>query len=242
MSVEIIQGDALALPLDDASVDLIVTSPPYSDADLVQFLCPQEALLQSGCHIWVPLRGMPSGRPDRQVRRGDEHLTRACPDMRHVALTNRLKDGSVVLAQPSRGFSHGHHGLTFHYVRNVPPAPTTLLIDLRDHKSVLRLHPLDAEVGQQRGEDRAARSRMYRPYVKRPASAGSRVAHHARAAEHSSEQIDRVWLNLLDLDACGVDRLTCVTSDPHGVGAAMNADVSVRVDDSRRVREIGGAN
>ena len=29
MSVEIIQGDALALPLDDASVDLIVTSPPY---------------------------------------------------------------------------------------------------------------------------------------------------------------------------------------------------------------------
>ena len=29
MSVEVIQGDALALPLDDASVDLIVTSPPY---------------------------------------------------------------------------------------------------------------------------------------------------------------------------------------------------------------------
>lgn len=36
MSVIILRANALALPLADLSVDLVVTSPPYSDADAVE--------------------------------------------------------------------------------------------------------------------------------------------------------------------------------------------------------------
>ena len=72
-SARIVRGDALALPLDDSTVDLIVTSPPYQlDSDLyphpVQFLCPDEASLKPLGHLTGASGTMPTRRPDRQIR------------------------------------------------------------------------------------------------------------------------------------------------------------------------------
>lgn len=52
----IIQSNALTLPLSDDTVDLIVTSPPYSDADAVELLRPHKAPLKASRHISVPTR------------------------------------------------------------------------------------------------------------------------------------------------------------------------------------------
>ena len=54
MTAVILRADARALPLPDASVDLIVTSPPYSDANAVEFLRPQVAHLKSRRYVWMP--------------------------------------------------------------------------------------------------------------------------------------------------------------------------------------------
>ena len=58
----ILRADARALPLPDASVDLIVTSTPYSDANAVEFLRPQVAHLKSRRYVWMP-PGSPAAGP-----------------------------------------------------------------------------------------------------------------------------------------------------------------------------------
>ena len=80
MSVVILRGDARSLPLPDESVDLVVTSPPYSDADAVEFLRPHEARLQPGCDLSMNENRVEIGR-----------LTAACPVFRiSVAAFSRV--------------------------------------------------------------------------------------------------------------------------------------------------------
>jgi hypothetical protein len=63
----LIRGDARTLPFADASVDLIVTSPPYSDADPVEFLGAGEAGSDPAEQAKAAQRERPRGETPGQI-------------------------------------------------------------------------------------------------------------------------------------------------------------------------------
>ena len=129
MSVTILRANALALPLADESVDLVVTSPPYSDADAVEFLRPGEARLKSLGHLGRTAGTAPAFSPDGQVGLGDEHLPGASADMRDVPKSHGLMHCAVVLPESACGLCHRDHRLAGNDVGKLPATARPLRVD-----------------------------------------------------------------------------------------------------------------
>jgi len=75
------------------------------------------------------------------------------------------------------------------------------------------------------------------PRVEGPPTFAAWSVHPTVSAEQAVEQVDGMGLDHPDSDALGVDGLGSVAADPHGVGAALDADGAVSIDDPGEVSE-----
>lgn len=112
-----------------------------------------------------------------------------------------------------------------------------LFLDRSQRKTVLSLRPLDTQVGQKRSESSGGLLIGLTPAPKRPSALGARIGYADIAAERCREKIKRTPLNLPDVDALGVRRLTGISDDSHGVRVALDTDRAVRIKDASEVCE-----
>ena len=227
-----VRADAIALPLADESVDLIVTSPPYSDADSVERLRCREAMLKFGRKGRVAAWRRTTLGPHGQERLGNAHAARPGAYMRHRPIANGLDHCSVALAKSSRGLSHRDHRFAIYDIGYYEPPSAESGVDLTQPQHVLGLAALDAQVRQQCLTHAPGCRRVRLPDEQRPSSLCCRFAVVAMSTERGGEQVDGFRRHLLDGDSGLVVRRPCA-----GL-LAMDADVSVRIHHASHVGQL----
>lgn len=234
----VVRGDARALPLPDASVDLVVTSPP-SNADAVQLLGSLEQCFQPFREVGSTRRGVPARGPHFQVGLRDQHPSRSEPKVRHVAKSNRLNYRRVALSQPPCGLRHGDHRLGWIDRRQGEPATLTRRVHLYDLQGVERLFAFYPQVRKQLLEHTTGSGTMDLPGQQWPAAGSRRLGVVSVPPEQQMQQVQGLWRHLLDRDARRVDRLGCIAAHPCCVRVAVHTDPPVRVDNTGRIGQIG---
>lgn len=221
--------------LGDATVDLIVTSPPYSDAHAVEYLAP----LVDGFHLVGQCRiaggGRSPVRPDRQERLGDEHRRLAprplATDERNRPLPDGLRDGLVALSETGTSFRDCHHRLTGNDGRDRELPTAEPSVDLAQGQGVAGLLRLDPKVRQQHLDRTAGGGRMDEPSVERSPSGCARVLHPPRPAERVVHEVDGLRSDLLEHDP------GLVVRGPLAGLLLLDVDAPVGVDDAGQVGE-----
>lgn len=235
--VKLMQGDARHLDLPDNSVDLIVTSPPYSDADAIEFLRSLEARLKLRCEISATGRGRSSRCPRLDV------------GLRHKNAPTFADDGDVPqvcrlvghVRRPtsaSGSLQERHQRLVRQHVRHVPPAPVRPSIEPTALDGVLCLRSLDPQVGQQRLAGAHSRRRVNIPAEKRSALGRGRLSLETVAAEQVVKQINSLWGDLLDSHSGLVGGLPAGATTPTRIVRPPHGYAPVRVNDPSRVGKI----
>lgn len=237
----VLRADALRLPLRDASVDLIVTSPP-SDAHKVECLRPLEASLERRSHLRVTPRACPTIAPSVQERRGNEH---AWPAPRsgalhnwHGALTNRLLYNGIGGAQLVRCFLHRQKRFTLDDCRYVEPSASGQFVESAYLKRVFRLGTLDPQEGKNGLQDATTRSRVDLPGVERFSVLGPRLSQEEVPSERSMEQLNRLGLDLLHRNPRRVRGHRHVGAFPQSISRAPHPDVAIAIENSCHVRQF----
>jgi hypothetical protein len=238
MSAVILRGDARHLPLPDESVDLIVTSPP-SGTHAVEVLRALEASFKAFRDVWTPGSGTAAVSPNRQVRLRDKHLSRTQPQVRNVALSHGLDNDLIAFPEPSRSLGHRDHrliGINFWQDESAALAGGVQTSNLDDIELLLTLDP---QIWKQLLAHANSHGGVNSPAQQRPAPLRGWFSVVPVAAEQAVQKVDGLGRDLLHLNARHVDRLARITTNPHCVGAAVNPDVPVRIDNPRRIGEIG---
>lgn len=113
------------------------------------------------------------------------------------------------------------------------------LLHFTERHAVQSLFALDAEVGQQGRQNLNSPLVGAAPTVQRSAALSVRIFHSHVAAERRGEQVDGFARDLANVDALAVYRRTGVTSNSHGVSAALDAYRSVRIEYACEVSKNG---
>lgn len=234
-----IRGDARRIPLADESVDLVVTSPPYLDPGLVEFLGSEVTRLKGIGNLSGPSRATGTTGPDRQEGFRDQHFARPQAHERNGAgpLADSLVNNVVGLPEPTCCLSHRHHWFAGHdgwdreRLGLASRQPTNIY-------SVFGLEALDPKVRQQGFANHPSLTRRDRPMLQGLPAFGVRLGDGAVPIVEIKQQINSLRLDLSDRDPCLIGKSHAVTKNTSTVVGLSNADSPVGVNDSCDVSQF----
>lgn len=104
-----------------------------------------------------------------------------------------------------------------------------------EEQCVFRLGTFNSQKWQERFQTGGSAHVGALPVMQVPSFFGGRPCYAKSSAKQRVQQGNGVRLNLLDADPFGVHGRGGILPDPHSVSASLDADVSIRVDNSSKI-------